>query len=101
MNIYVENLDSAIDDDKLKEIFSSYGEVQSAEVVKDVFTDVSRGFGYVEMEDAAAQNAIEALNQTELNDYTITVKEAPPKKEKTGSYKVGSGAVKAYRFKKG
>jgi len=51
MNIYVENLDSVIDNDKLREIFSSYGEVKSAEVVKDVFTNVSRGFGYVEMED--------------------------------------------------
>ena len=51
MNIYVENLDSIIDNEKLREIFSSYGEVKSAEVVKDVFTDVSRGFGYVEMEE--------------------------------------------------
>src|SRR4029079_5424788 len=100
MNIYVENLDSVIDNDKLREIFSFYGEVKSAEVVKDVFTGASRGFGYVEMEDEAARNAITELNQTVLNTLTITVKEAPPKKEHKGSYKVGNGAVNIYRFKK-
>jgi len=100
MNIYVENLHSTIGNERLREIFSSYGEVQSARIVKDVFTDVSRGFGYVEMEDEAAQNAINALNQTVVNDLKITVKEAPPKQEKKGSYKVGNGAVSAYRFKR-
>ena len=100
MNIYVENLDNAIDNEKLKEIFSPYGEVKSAEVVKDLFTDVSRGFGYVEMEDEAAQNAINGLNQTLLNQLKITLKEAPVKNERKGSYKVGTGAVNVYRFRK-
>lgn len=100
MNIYIANLENAIDNEKLKEIFSSYGEVISAEVVKDGFTGASRGFGYVEMEDGAAQSAINGLNQTQLNSLTITVKEAPPKIKHKGSYKVGSGAVNVYRFKK-
>lgn len=100
MNIYVANLENSIDNDQLKEVFSSYGEVLSAEVVKDVFTGASRGFGYVSMEKEAAQKAIEALDQTELSALTITVKEAPEKKEQKGSYKVGSGSINAYRFKK-
>ena len=100
MKIYVENLHSSVDNEKLAEIFSSFGEVGSAEVVKDVFTDVSRGFGYVEMEDEAAQKAINGLNDTSFNDLKLTVKEAPPVNEHKGSYKVGSGAVKAYRFRK-
>jgi RNA recognition motif-containing protein len=100
MNIYIANLENAIDNEKLKEVFSSYGEVISAEVVKDVFTGASRGFGYVEMEDEIAQNAINGLNQTVLNTLTITVKEAPQKKEQKGSYKVGNGAVNIYRFRK-
>ena len=100
MNIYIANLENAIDNEKLKEVFSSYGEVLSAEVVKDVFTGASRGFGYVEMEDEIAHNAINGLNQTTLNTLTITVKEAPPKKEQKGSYKVGNGAVNIYRFRK-
>lgn len=100
MKVYIENLHDTIDDEKLSEIFSSYGEVKSAQVVKDVFTDVSRGFGYVEMEDEAAQNAIDRLNQTDLNNLKITVKEAPQLNEHRGSYKVGNVAVNAYRFKK-
>jgi len=100
MNIYVENLDSGIDNEKLREVFSSYGNVKSAEVVKDLFTDVSRGFGYVDMDDEAAQGAIKALDQTLLNDLKLTVKEAPVKGERKGSYKVGSGAVNVYRFRK-
>jgi RNA recognition motif-containing protein len=100
MNIYVENLDGTVDNEKLRQIFSSYGEVKSSEVVKDVFTGVSRGFGYVDMEEEAAQQAIKELNQTLLNNLKITVKEAPPKSERKGSYKVGNGAVNMYRFKK-
>ena len=100
MRIYIENLDSTIDNEKLKEIFSSYGEVKSAEVVKDVFTNVSRGFGYVEMEEEPAQTAIQGLDQSLLNNFKLTVKEAPPVNERKGSYKVGNGAVNVYRFKK-
>jgi RNA recognition motif-containing protein len=100
MNIYIENLDRAIDDERLKEIFSFYGEVKSAEVVKDAFTDLSRGFGYVEMEEEAARNAVNGLNQTLLNELKLTVKEAAPKIERKGSYKVGTGAVNVYRFRK-
>ena len=100
MNIYIENLDAAVDNEKLTEIFSSFGEVKSAEVVKDQFTDVSRGFGYVEMEEEAAQDAIKGLDQTLLNNLKIIVKEAPPKSERKGSYKVGSGAVNVYRFRR-
>ena len=101
MRIYIENLDSTIDDDRLEKIFSAYGEVKSAEIIKDLFTGVSRGFGYVEMEDeACSHNAIKELNQTTVNNLKLTVKEAPPVTERKGSYKVGSGAVNAYRFRK-
>ncbi len=100
MNIYIANLDNAIDDERLKELFSPYGEVRSAEVVKDVFTGVSRGFGYVDMEEEAARTAIKELNGTVLHTLTITVEEAPPKKTQLGSYKVGDGTVNSYRFKK-
>jgi RNA recognition motif-containing protein len=101
MNIYVANLDSAIDNEQLKQLFAKYGEVSSAEVAMDVFTGQSRGFGYVEMdEQAAAQNAIKELHQTVLHTLTITVEEAPPRKTPQGSYKVGNGAINVYRFKK-
>lgn len=100
MRIYIENLDSSIDNEKLGEIFSPYGEVQSAQIVRDAFTDVSRGFGYVEMNDETAEKAINELNQTKLNDLKLTVKEAPPVNERKGSYKVGNGAINTYRFRR-
>lgn len=100
MNIYVANLDSRVDDEQLKALFLPFGDVQSAQVVRDVFTDVSRGFGYVEMEEGAATEAIKKLNASSLHNLTLTVKEAPEKKEQKGSYKVGNGAVNVYRFKK-
>ena len=100
MKIYVENLHDSIDDKKLSETFSPYGEVQSVEIVKDVFTGASRGFAYVEMEDEAAKKAIVALDQTTLNDLKLTIKESPVIAERQGSYKVGSGAINVYRFKK-
>ena len=100
MNIYVANLDNGIDSEKLAELFSSYGPVQSAEIVKDVFTGISRGFGYVEMNDENARAAISELNQTVLHTLTITVEEAPVKKVQQGSYKVGTSNVNPYRFKR-
>ena len=101
MNIYISNLSTAVRDEKLKQLFSAYGEVKSAEIVDDAFTGESRGFGYVEMEDSvAAQKAIEALNKSELDTRTILVEEAKPKVVQQGSYKVGSGQIETYRFRK-
>lgn len=100
MNIYVANLDNGIDNEKLADLFSSYGQVQSAEIATDVFTGMSRGFGYVEMDDDTARVAINELNQTVLHTLIITVEEAPPKKVQQGSYKIGTGEVNPYRFKK-
>lgn len=101
MNIYISNLRSAIGNDELAQLFSPFGQVKSAEIVTDVFTGQSRGFGYVEMEDdEAAKKAIEGLNQTELNELVISVEEAEPKREQKGSYKVGNSSVSGYKFRK-
>lgn len=101
MNIYVANFDTAWKDEDLRQLFTPYGEVASASVEMDVFTDKSRGFGYVEMPDeASAQTAIEALHQKEMNGKPLEVKLAEPKVVNKGSYKVGNGGVNPYRFKK-
>jgi RNA recognition motif-containing protein len=101
MNIYICNLRSTIGNDEVKELFSPFGEVKSAEIVNDGFTGQSRGFAYVEMEnEEEAKKAIEALNKTEVQELTITVEEAPLKKEHKGSYKVGNSSVPGYRFRK-
>jgi RNA recognition motif-containing protein len=85
MNIYVGNLSFEVTDDDLRQLFSAYGEVESASVVKDRFSGESRGFGFVEMpakKDADA--AIAGLNGTEQKGRTITVNEAKPKAPKSG-----------------
>jgi RNA recognition motif-containing protein len=101
MNIYISNLSSAISSEELKNLFAAHGSVRSAEVVMDVFTGKSRGFGFVEMEnETEAQTAIAGLNNSALQELTITVQEAKPKEVHKGSYKVGNGAVNVYRFRK-
>jgi RNA recognition motif-containing protein len=100
MNILIENLDTSIDDNGLKQLFTPFGEVRSAEVVIDGFTGLSRGFGYVEMEDQPALEAIEKLNKSVQQNGAITVKAVPNKRTQLGSYKVGSGPVNEFKFKK-
>lgn len=76
MHIYIANLNSAIDEQELAELFTAYGRVTSAQIMKDLPSGESRGFGYVEMEDnAAAQQAIDGLNETEWQTLTLSVKE--------------------------
>jgi RNA recognition motif-containing protein len=101
MNIHVSNLDAVLTNDDLRSLFSAHGEVASAEIAIDAFTDKPRGFGYVEMtDDAQAKAAIAALDQKEVNGRSISVKETEPKQVRRGSYKVGDGSVNVYRFRK-
>jgi len=63
MNIYVGNLSYEVTGEDLRLAFEAYGQVSSANVVKDKFSGQSRGFGFVEMpEKAEAQTAIQNLN---------------------------------------
>jgi RNA recognition motif-containing protein len=77
--LYVGGLPYSVTGDRLQEIFSSHGTVESANVISDKFTGQSRGFGFVEMSsNSEAQKAIEALNGTQLDGRTLTVNEAKP-----------------------
>lgn len=81
MTIYVSNLDFNVGDDELKKIFTGFGEVTSAKVMTDKFTNRSRGFGFVEMQDQTdGQKAITALNGTAHEGRTMIVNEARPRK---------------------
>lgn len=101
MNILVANFDTQWTNDKLKELFTPYGKVDTALVMMDAFTERSRGFGYVEMPDETEANkAIAALNKSELNGLSLAVSQTGPREERKGSYKVGSGGINPYRFKK-
>ncbi len=86
--LYVGNLSYETTSDDLRDAFSVYGPVTSAEVIVDRDTGRSRGFGFVEMAEGGAE-AIKALDLTELQGRNITVNEARPREErggKRGSY---------------
>jgi|SRR3974377_2347659 len=90
MNIYVSNLNFKLQDEDLKNIFSSFGEVSSAKVIRDNQSGRSRGFGFVEMpDDDAARAAIEKINGTEVEGRAIVVNEARPRTEGGGFKKRG------------
>jgi RNA recognition motif-containing protein len=83
MKIYVGNLSYEVSSEDLKEAFSEFGEVSSADVLKDKYSGRSRGFGFVEMASKEeGQKAIEALNGKELKDRAIKVNEARPRQDK-------------------
>lgn len=83
MNIYVGNLAYAVNDDELAKIFSEFGSVDAARIVMDRDSGRSKGFGFVEMSDAAAANAaIEALNGKDLNGRKVVVNEARPREDR-------------------
>ena len=84
MNIYVSNLSFAVVDEDLKSYFAEYGEVTSAKVIMDKYTNRSKGFGFVEMsDDAAAQKAIAELDGATVDGRSIKVSVAKPKEERT------------------
>jgi RNA recognition motif-containing protein len=84
MNIYVSNLSFAVQDEDLRGFFAEYGEVSSAKVIMDKFTNRSRGFGFVEMPDkTAAQKAIKELDGATVDGRAIKVNEARPREERS------------------
>lgn len=83
MNIYVGNLPWSINDDSLRDLFSAYGEVSSANVIMDKFSGRSKGFGFVEMpNNNDAEAAIKALDQSEVSGRNLRVNQAKPREDR-------------------
>ena len=83
MNIYVGNLSRDVTDEDLRNLFGNYGQVRSAKVIKDMFSQESKGFGFVEMPGLSeAQKAINELNTKEVKGKKLTVNEARPRKDR-------------------
>ena len=77
MNIYVGNLSSDVKDETIREAFEYFGQVASAEVIKNKYNGESRGFGFVEMTTPSqAKTAIKSLNGKKLLGKEMSVKEA-------------------------
>lgn len=92
MNIFVAKLNFSTQSEDLREAFEAYGTVDSAKVITDHFTGKSKGFGFVEMaDDNEAMNAIEALDNSDLDGNTIVVKKAEPRENRGGGGRSGGG----------
>ena len=82
--VYVGNLPFSIDDEKLREVFSEFGEVEEATVIKNKFSDRSKGFGFVTFkDDAGADKAISEMNDKEVEGRAVKVSEAKPMEERS------------------
>ncbi len=91
MKIYVGNLSFKTTEAELANAFAAHGAVQSASLVMDRETGRPRGFGFIEMADDDARNAIAALNGTELGGRQLTVNEAKPRESRPGGGGGGRG----------
>ncbi len=79
MKVYVGNLPFTVNDDKLKELFASFGEITEATIIKDKFSGRSKGFGFITFaNEEEAKKAIEEMNKKEIEGREITVNEAKP-----------------------
>jgi len=78
--IYIENLPLEVENKDLKEKFEAFGEVETAHIITDKETGISRCFGFVEMPSRkAAEEAIAGLRGTEWNEKILVVNESMPK----------------------
>ena len=90
--LYVGGLSFDTTEDRLKEAFAKFGAVESATVIRDRYSDRSRGFGFVEMSnDSEAEEAIRGLKNTLLDGKQITVDYARERPERGGGGRGGFG----------
>ncbi len=91
MKLYVGNLPYNISDDQLRDAFARFGTPDSATVIIDRSTGQSKGFGFVEFQDAAIGKAALALDGTDFGGRSLKVNEARPRNEGSGGGYGGGG----------
>jgi len=85
MNIYVGNLANDVNEEELTTLFSEHGKVSSVKIIRDMFSQTSRGFGFVEMPGKTeGQKAIDTINTHELKGKKLVVNEARPRRDSRG-----------------
>jgi RNA recognition motif-containing protein len=93
MNIYVGNISRESSENEIKQVFEEYGEVTSINILKDKFTGVSKGFGFVEMPNKEqAENAIKNLDGQRINGRAINVAFAKPRTDSKPGYNKSGGS---------
>ena len=96
MNIFVAKLNFDTQESDLQYAFEEFGQVDSVKIIQDKFSGKSKGYGFVEMpNDDEALNAIDNLNDSDLDGRTIVVKKAEPRENRDrrggGGYNRGGG----------
>ena len=76
--LFVGNLSFQTSEQDLNDLFAQVGKVESVSIITDRMTGRSKGFGFVEMDNEAAENAITKFNGAELDGRKLTVNEARP-----------------------
>lgn len=101
--LYVGNLPFSVDNDKLKEVFSEYGNVEEATVIIDKFSRRSKGFGFVTFEnDEDADKALAEMNGKDVEGRQIKVSEAKPMEDRPeGGRSFGGGGFGGNRDRNG
>ncbi len=80
MDIFVGNLAPETTEDQIGDLFKTFGQVKSVQVVRDLFSGQSKGFGFVDMPGRQhSLDAIRGLNGQELNGKPLTVNESRPR----------------------
>ncbi len=83
MNIYLGNIAWSMTEDAVEALFAEFGTVSSVKIITDKYSGRSKGFGFVEMDDdAAAQTAIDALNDSEQDGRNLRVNQARPRERR-------------------
>jgi len=92
MNIFVGNLTNDVTEEDLTNLFSEFGQVKSVKIIRDMFTQQTKGFGFVEMPGLAeAQKAINDINTKEFKGKKLVVNEARPKTDSRKRFNGGHG----------
>ena len=96
MKLYVGNLSYNTVEGDIEQLFAQHGEIASVSIVRDRATGQSRGFGFVELNDATqGQAAMQALDQFEFEGRRLTVNEARPQEKR--SFGGGGGGGRQHR----
>ncbi len=100
MKLYVGNLSYHTTESELKDLFATYGEVESARIITDRDTGRSKGFGFVELSNRSeGEQAIAELNGKEIDSRQVKVNEAKPRTNNRGGgggYGGGGGGYNRY-----
>jgi cold-inducible RNA-binding protein len=90
--LYVGNLPFSATEEAVKALFSKHGTVEKVSLITDRDTGRPRGFGFVEMSNADASRAMQALNGTDLDGRSLKINEAQDKQRSGG----GGGGSRRY-----